>query len=152
MKAVQFIALALGALSAVVRRSVHCCKLWGKKIAAKAARAPPHGRNRCRGQEAFAPKSSSSALMAARSGANSGVSQRTKALAASPKMEVWSEKNIRFSLLAGIGLPIVGIVTPPDNVLFAATLPVAIAGVWIFIFLDLLKAAIPGDEDFDFDV
>jgi hypothetical protein len=90
--------------------------------------------------------------MAARSGANSGVSQRTKALAASPKMEVWSEKNIRFSLLAGIGLPIVGIVTPPDNVLFAATLPVAIAGVWIFIFLDLLKAAIPGDEDFDFDV
>ncbi|KAH8071432.1 D-xylose 1-dehydrogenase [Aureococcus anophagefferens] len=51
-------------------------------------------------QEAFAPKSSSSALMAARSGANSGVSQRTKALAASPKME----------------------------------------------------AAIPGDEDFDFDV
>ncbi|KAH8064491.1 D-xylose 1-dehydrogenase [Aureococcus anophagefferens] len=96
-------------------------------------------------------KSSSSALMAARSGANSGVSQR-KALAASPKMEVWSEKNIRFSLLAGIGLPIVGIVTPPDNVLFAATLPVAIAGVWIFIFLDLLKAAIPGDEDFDFDV
>ena len=70
---------------------------------------------------------------------------------ASPKMEVWSEKNIRFSLLAGIGLPVVGIVTPPDNTLFAAVLPVAIAGVWIYIFLDLLKAAIPDDDDFEFE-
>merc|ERR1719436_1522102 len=53
-------------------------------------------------------------------------------------MEAWSEKNIRFTLLAGIGLPIVGFATPP---------PLAIAAVWIYIFVDLLKAAIP-EEDF----
>merc|ERR1719261_1032931 len=96
---------------------------------------------------AFAPKASSGALMSARVASNSGVAARTTALAASPKMEVWSEKNIRFTLLAGIGLPIVGVVTPPDNVLFATTLPVAIAALWIYIFVDLLKAAIP-EEDF----
>ena len=61
-------------------------------------------------------------------------------------MEVWSEKNIRFTLLLGVGLPIVGVVTPPDNVLFAATLPLAIAAVWIYIFVDLLKAAIPEEN------
>lgn len=65
--------------------------------------------------------------------------------AAPPTMEVWSEKNIRFSLLAGVGLPILGIVTPPDNVLAASTLPLAIAAVWIYIFIDLLKAATPQD-------
>jgi len=58
-------------------------------------------------------------------------------------MEVWSEKNIRFTLLAGIGLPIVGIVTPPDNEFAASVLPLAIAAVWIYIFVDLLKAAVP---------
>ncbi|KAH8048132.1 protein disulfide isomerase-related protein [Aureococcus anophagefferens] len=74
-----------------------------------------------------------------------------RALAASPKMEVWSEKNIRFSS-SPHRPPHRRHRHAPDNVLFAATLPVAIAGVWIFIFLDLLKAAIPGDEDFDFGV
>ena len=62
-------------------------------------------------------------------------------------MKVWSEENIRFSLLAGIGLPIVGIVTPPDNVILATTLPLAIAAVWIYIFVDLLKAAVPGEYE-----
>merc|ERR1719445_610554 len=95
------------------------------------------------GAAAFAPKSSSSALMSARVASNSGAAARATAMSASPKMEVWSEKNIRFTLLAGIGLPIVGIVTPPDNVLAATTLPVAIAALWIYIFVDLLKAAIP---------
>ena len=90
---------------------------------------------------AFAPKASGAALMQARS---------SRVAPPAMSMEVWSEKNIRFSLLAGIGLPVVGIVTPPDNTLFAAVLPVAIAGVWIYIFLDLLKAAIPDDE-FDFE-
>merc|ERR1719258_516725 len=96
---------------------------------------------------AFAPKSSSSALMSARVASNSGAAARMTAMNASPKMEVWSEKNIRFTLLAGIGLPIVGVVTPPDNAIFATTLPLAIAAVWIYIFVDLLKAAIP-EEDF----
>ena len=35
-------------------------------------------------------------------------------------------------------------------VVFATTLPLAIAAVWIYIFVDLLKAAIPDDE-FDFE-
>jgi len=65
---------------------------------------------------------------------------------ATPKMEVWSEKNIRGTLLAGIGLPIVGIITPPDNTLAATVLPIAIAGLWIYIFIDLLKAAAPQGE------
>jgi len=68
-----------------------------------------------------------------------------RARAAPPSMEVWSEKNIRFSLLAGVGLPIVGVVTPPDNALAATILPLAIAGIWIYIFVDLLKAATPED-------
>ena len=66
--------------------------------------------------------------------------------AATPKMEVWSEKNFRFTLLAAVGLPIVGIVTPPDNTLFAFTLPLAIAAIFIYIFVDLLAAAAPADE------
>ena len=61
-------------------------------------------------------------------------------------MEVWSEKNIRFTLPLGIGLPIVGIVTPPTSFI-ASVLPVAIAAIWIYIFVDLLKAAVP-EENF----
>ena len=41
-----------------------------------------------------------------------------------------------------------GLVTPPDS-FGASVLPVAIAALWIFIFVDLLKAAVPQD-DFDF--
>jgi len=63
-------------------------------------------------------------------------------------VEPWSEKNIRLTLPLGIGLPIAGIVTPPDSPI-ASILPVAIAGLWIFIFIDLLKAAVP-EDDFDF--
>jgi len=62
--------------------------------------------------------------------------------------EPWSEKNIRLTLPLGIGLPLAGIVTPPDSPI-ASILPVAIAGLWIFIFIDLLKAAVP-EDDFDF--
>merc|ERR1719310_1864164 len=63
-------------------------------------------------------------------------------------VEPWSEKNIRLTLPLGIGLPLAGIVTPPDSPI-ASVLPVAIAGLWIFIFIDLLKAAVP-EDDFDF--
>merc|ERR1719426_201198 len=62
--------------------------------------------------------------------------------------EPWSEKNIRLTLPLGIGLPLAGIVTPPDSPI-ASILPVAIAGLWIFILIDLLKAAVP-EDDFDF--
>jgi hypothetical protein len=62
--------------------------------------------------------------------------------------EPWSEKNIRLTLPLAIGLPLAGIVTPPDSPI-ASVLPVAIAGLWIFIFIDLLKAAVP-EDDFDF--
>lgn len=60
-------------------------------------------------------------------------------------MEVWSEKNIRFTLPLGIGLPVVGVVTPPDSFI-ASVLPVAIAAIWIFIFVDLLKSAVPSED------
>jgi hypothetical protein len=63
-------------------------------------------------------------------------------------VEPWSEKNIRLTLPLAIGLPLAGIVTPPDSPI-ASVLPVAIAGLWIFIFIDLLKAAVP-EDDFDF--
>ena len=63
-------------------------------------------------------------------------------------MEVWSEKNIRLTLPLGVALPLAGLVTPPDS-FGASVLPVAIAALWIFIFVDLLKAAVPQD-DFDF--
>uniref|UniRef100_A0A7S3K4S3 Uncharacterized protein n=1 Tax=Aureoumbra lagunensis TaxID=44058 RepID=A0A7S3K4S3_9STRA len=65
---------------------------------------------------------------------------------ATPKMEVWSEKNIRVSLLAGIGLPLVGLVTSPDNAVLGTVLPLAIAGIWIYIFFDVLKAALPSSD------
>jgi len=65
---------------------------------------------------------------------------------ASTKMEVWSEKNFRGTLLAGIGVPIIGVITPPDNVLASTLLPLAIAAIWIYIFVDVLKAAIPQEE------
>ncbi|KAJ8614102.1 hypothetical protein CTAYLR_004619 [Chrysophaeum taylorii] len=84
--------------------------------------------------EAFAPPSTT--LSTARS---------VRVAASAPKMEAWSEKNIRFTLLAGIGLPILGVVTPPDNTLAAFSLPLAIAAVWIYIFVDLLKAAAPAE-------
>jgi hypothetical protein len=89
---------------------------------------------------AFAPKASGAALMAA-------PSSRVAPVAMS--MEVWSEKNIRLTLPLGILLPVAGVVTPPDSPV-AAVLPLAIAAIWIFIFLDLLKAAVPDSGDFDF--
>ena len=88
---------------------------------------------------AFAPKASGAALMSARS-------QRVAPPAMS--MEVWSEKNIRLTLPLGVALPLAGLVTPPDS-FGASVLPVAIAALWIFIFVDLLKVAVPQDE-FDF--
>mmetsp|Transcript_24929 Transcript_24929/g.76980 ORF Transcript_24929/g.76980 Transcript_24929/m.76980 type:complete len:106 (+) Transcript_24929:82-399(+) len=86
--------------------------------------------------EAFAPPSN--VLGAVRSG--------RVAARATPKMEVWSEKNFRGTLLAGVGVPILGVITPPDNVLAATLLPLAIAAIWIYIFVDLLKATIPAEE------
>ena len=82
---------------------------------------------------AFAPKASGAALMQARS---------SRVAPPAMSMEVWSEKNIRLTL------PLAGLVTPPDS-FGASVLPVAIAALWIFIFVDLLKAAVPQDE-FDF--
>ena len=88
---------------------------------------------------AFAPKASGAALMAARS-------QRVAPPAMS--MEVWSEKNIRLTLPLGGAVPLAGLGTPRDS-FGGSVLPVAIAALWIFIFVDLLKAAVPQDE-FDF--
>ena len=76
-----------------------------------------------RSQNAFAPVSQSKALSLQRAPATAVRQQMSTRVAATPKMEVWSEKNIRFTILAAVGLPIVGIVTPPDNTFFAATLP-----------------------------
>ena len=88
---------------------------------------------------AFAPKASGAALMQARS---------SRVAPPAMSMEVWSEKNIRLTLPLGVALPLAGLVRPPDT-FGASVLPVAIAALWIFIFVDLLKAAVPQD-DFDF--
>ena len=82
---------------------------------------------------AFAPKASGAALMSARS---------SRVAPPAMSMEVWSEKNIRLTLPLGVALPLAGLVTPPDS-FGASVLPVAIAALWIFIFVDLLKAAVP---------
>mmetsp|Transcript_28330 Transcript_28330/g.95383 ORF Transcript_28330/g.95383 Transcript_28330/m.95383 type:complete len:112 (+) Transcript_28330:33-368(+) len=96
--------------------------------------------------DAFSPVSQQKSLAVTRTASPAVRNMQATRIAATPKMEVWSEKNFRLTLLAAVGLPVVGIVTPPDTAI-AAALPLAIAAVFIYIFVDLLVAATPQGEE-----